>query len=44
MVDCLQTFVDIWGVNEVLCTLCEIDEIELTFLTCMCEKKKPVSE
>ncbi len=31
MVDCLPKFVDIWAVNEVLCTLCENNEIELTF-------------
>ncbi len=31
MVDCLPKFVDIWLVNEVLCTLCENHEIELTF-------------
>ncbi len=31
MVDCLPKCVDIWGVNEVLCTLCENNEIELTF-------------
>ncbi len=31
LVDCLPKFVDIWGVNEVLCTLCENNEVELTF-------------
>lgn len=31
MVDCLPKFVDIWGVNEVLCTLCENNVMVLTF-------------
>jgi len=31
LVGCLPKFVEIWCVNEVLCTLCERNELVLTF-------------